>query len=674
MNDRIRSMKGICAGHVIRAAVAVLLAVAGLLAFSGCGVRGSDEPMTLNALNYDVKVQSNGDLRISETWDVNLESRENDDGSARPWHQLYRTFQSKPTAYDGIRDVTVTDLDSGQKFRRIDLPNPQGVDDTQYTALAGSWYLTDTGEGRELGWNIAPVESGAARFRISYTAVNAITGLADAAEFNWQFLDRSNGVYAKKVTGTISWPDSASRSTVRAWLHYEGATSNLAIADTGAATFTIDELPSQTPVEVHALFPKALAAQAKRHADRTSDDVKASERRMAEEWQAKQEARHRRTIMLCAASVALLVVMLIWNIWSIRHSRRLNRPRGDMQYWRDDPGVSPAVAAKIDELAGSGRRVHRNGLSATMLSLAHKRRIVLSVQPASRRGKSDVLVTIRDDAAAAVGRRPLAPTEEALLAMLQRASTEHGGSFTMAELRNTVKDDAESFDRLFRNYDNQLAMEFGGTLTYTTHRYSAVPMLVDVIVGILSMLGFVMLDWPWLGVPVTVASAILAMITPMMAESELLTPEGLAVAERVEGLKRYMLDFSDFSKRGVPDLSMWDFYMVYATAFGISETVAKQLRDLYPQLADGTYMQDTWDSSPVMYAVFYGSIADGSADSSSTALDSMDLGTMLSDNLADVHSALASAMSDSSDSGSGFGGGGFGGSSDGGGGGGMGGR
>ncbi|WP_165782650.1 DUF2207 domain-containing protein [Bifidobacterium margollesii] len=660
--------------RVLRGMIAVLLAMAGLLAFAGCGVRGSDEPMTLNALTYDVKVQSNGDLRISETWDVNFESRENDDGSARPWHQLYRTFQSKPTAYDGIKNVTVTDLDSGRQFRRVDLPDPQGVDDSQYAALAGSWYLTDTGEGLELGWNIDPVDSGTARFRISYTAVNAITGLSDAAEFNWQFLDQSNGVYAKTVTGTISWPDSASHSTVRAWLHYEGATSNLAIANTGAATFTIDELPSQTPVEVHALFPKALAAQAKRHADRTSDDVKASERRMAEEWQAKQEARHRRTIMLCVASAVLFVAMLVWNVWAIRHSRRLNRPKGDMPYWRDDPGVSPAVAAKIDELAGSGRRVYRNGLSATMLSLAHKRRIGLTVQPTSRKGKSDVQVTMRDDAATAAGRQPLTATEEALLAILRRAGTRHGGSFTMTELRKTVKDDPESFNRLFRAYDNQLAMEFGGTLTYTTPRYSMVPMLVTVIIGILSMVGFVILDWPLLGVPVTVASAILAIITPMMAESELLTPEGLAVAERVEGLKRYMLDFSDFSKRGVPDLSMWDFYMVYATALGISETVSRQLRDLYPQLADDTYMQDTWDSSPVMYAMFYGSMADGPADSSSTALDSMDLGTMLSDNLYDVQNALSSAMSGSSDSGSGFGGGGFGGFSDGGGGGGMGGR
>ena len=37
----------------------------------------------------------------------------------------------------------------------------------------------------------------------------------------------------------------------------------------------------------------------------------------------------------------------------------------------------------------------------------------------------------------------------------------------------------------------------------------------------------------------------------------------------VAGLKRYLTDFSDFTDRGVLDMTLWGRYMVYATAFGI---------------------------------------------------------------------------------------------------------
>ncbi|PJM75645.1 DUF2207 domain-containing protein [Bifidobacterium simiarum] len=706
-----RTVRVIMAGFAVASSVmmVVLFAVAGI---SSIGVRGSDEDLTLDSLHYDVRVQTNGDLHVSETWTVNMESREDDDGNPRPWHQLYRTFRSRPAVYAGIRDVSVTDLDSGTRFRHVDLPDPAGVGEGDYDHLAGSWYLTDTGDGStELGWNITPTDHGTVRFRIDYTAANAITVLRDAGEFNWQFLDDSNGLYAKKVTGMILWPDSASRSTVRSWLHYAGGTSGIEITSVGALEFAIDEMPSRTALEVHAVFPKSLVPKAARHDDgRSRADVISSERAMAEAWQAKQEARNRRTIILCVASAVLLLGMLAWSVWSIRTSRRLSRYRGDMTYWRDDPGVSPAVAAKIDGLGGSASQAHRNGLSATMLSLAHKRWIGLTVRPKGKWGKQDVLITIRgaegDDAGrnavgvdrdsvgvvhdfvAATGRRmPLTPTEEALMDILRRAATEYPGPFTMTDLRSAVKHNAESFDRLFRGYDNQLAVEYGGSYSTTTYRYSLVPCAVTIGIGLLAMVGFLILDWPLIGIPVAILAAALGIVTAVLAKSELLTKDGLVVAGRVEGLKRYMLDFSDFSKRGVPDLSMWDFYMVYAAAFGISDVVAKQLRMLYPELSDESAMRDTWDSSPVMYSIFYSSVyGSGETGSASGAgavsgLGSMDLGSMLSSNIADIQSVISSAQSSGSGSsggsgfsGSGFGGSGFGGFSGGGGGGGMGGR
>ncbi len=52
-----------------------------------------------------------------------------------------------------------------------------------------------------------------------------------------------------------------------------------------------------------------------------------------------------------------------------------------------------------------------------------------------------------------------------------------------------------------------------------------------------------------------------------------LTESGQTYAGECLGLKRYMEDFSNFSDRGALDLVLWNWYMVYAAAFGISDKV-----------------------------------------------------------------------------------------------------
>ena len=44
-----------------------------------------------------------------------------------------------------------------------------------------------------------------------------------------------------------------------------------------------------------------------------------------------------------------------------------------------------------------------------------------------------------------------------------------------------------------------------------------------------------------------------------------------------------MEDFSNFSDRGALDLALWNWYMVYAAAFGISDKVAKEFAKRVPR-------------------------------------------------------------------------------------------
>ena len=69
-----------------------------------------------------------------------------------------------------------------------------------------------------------------------------------------------------------------------------------------------------------------------------------------------------------------------------------------------------------------------------------------------------------------------------------------------------------------------------------------------------------------------------------------LTQKGVDEQEAWKGLKNYMEDFSMMKEKEVPELALWEKYLVFATAFGIADTVLKQLKVVYPQMMDETYM------------------------------------------------------------------------------------
>ena len=96
-----------------------------------------------------------------------------------------------------------------------------------------------------------------------------------------------------------------------------------------------------------------------------------------------------------------------------------------------------------------------------------------------------------------------------------------------------------------------------------------------------------------------------------------------------------MEDFSLLKDKDIPSLVVWEKYLVFATAFGISSEVLKQLKVIYPELSD---------MNSALYSYSYIHL-----------VNSFDIGSCISSS---VYSAVPSS---GSGSGGGFSGGGGGG-------------
>ena len=55
---------------------------------------------------------------------------------------------------------------------------------------------------------------------------------------------------------------------------------------------------------------------------------------------------------------------------------------------------------------------------------------------------------------------------------------------------------------------------------------------------------------------------------------------------RLYGLKKYLEEFSRFDTKEVMEVKLWDEYLMFAYLFGIADRVAKQLKDMYPEVIE----------------------------------------------------------------------------------------
>ena len=151
-------------------------------------------------------------------------------------------------------------------------------------------------------------------------------------------------------------------------------------------------------------------------------------------------------------------------------------------------------------------------------------------------------------------------------------------------------------------------------------------------------------------------------------KSRTLTEPGQWQVDQWQAFRRFLKDFSNLDRAQLPQLILWEHYLVYATALGVAAEVIRQLPVVYPELSQpdnqfGYY----WGG---MHYSHYDSA--GGISSSFGGLASVsEIMSSLDDSWSSAFSGIGGAGGGSSDGSGGGDGGGFsGGGGDGGGGGG----
>ncbi|MDO5688374.1 MAG: DUF2207 domain-containing protein [Pseudoscardovia radai] len=619
---------------------------------------GDSSAMQYTNLAYDVQTQPDGSLSIVEDVTVQLKSRD-DDTPWHQIYQTYTLDSRQLSSITDVSVTQILDDRMSTTYTKQGFQDPSSVSSgTWDSRYAGHWYLYDTTDAKdfdpatdavtpdaggstkktlELGWNIAEASSGTYTFRITMTFDDVATQYSDISYFQWEPISAQNTVPIIKCTGTIRMPHGADGSDVAAWLHSD-ANSTYSVADDGTMTFTATHIqPGQYLDPVFIVDNGAMG-----DVQRTAPDTAASttgmrqtiidqENQKRSDYLAAQQHEARLSIMLVIAMIVLGVLLIIWAMVGAFVSYRNSQYRGGMQYWREPPSLSPAAAARMNsviEQTGASE-VNARSLSSTLLSLASKHCIMLAPGPQDWYTDIDVMhadqSTVRPFIAqiasshsrhstrltttialtvprnAPLNAYNLSASERRLFELLEDAAEELGKrQFDLKEMTGCMEESTK-MQQAYRSFETACDCEFAA-LSATRSQ----PMLcgAPAIVGFLYLLGLFaivvsttlpMVRYLAMGAG-TVVSAFVVFAT-IYGSSTAFTEDGQKWAQQVQCFKNYLLDYSHFNDRDVRDLVLWDRYLVYAAAFGISKKVVKELYLAAPQMRDIDWVDSTIDNS-----------------------------------------------------------------------------
>lgn len=538
----------------------------------------------LNYLTFDVNVNTDGSMDVTETWDIDIENT----------NTLFKTFKTDSTKYSDISNVKVIETTNGinRPFREINT--------IMYHVTENCYYGKINSDGNfEIAWGVGmDNSSGDRKYQITYTVEDAIAKYNDYAELYWQFVGDDFEIDARSVSGTITLPQSAvSKDEIKVWGHTEDLNGEIYTTNLNTIQFNLDGFNSGRYVEIRTLFPTEMITSSARTKNvDILDSVIEEETVWANEANAKRARRDTINIVIIvvAYSIALLVsILCIRKAIKIYNEQKGNRayvPEQELKYFRELPrqDATPAQAVKVLYIKILPNILGRI-VSATLLDLNLKRYIDFKIEKEKKKEK--ITIEILNENSSDL------PKDEKIIFDFLKDACEGNNQITVKEFKKYIEKVPPSKIQGFKNNVDLRTKE--ELISLGIHdkeqekiykKYSSSTSLFITILFFTIFITAIMIsevNTIVIGASaIVIISTIISMIMVGKAKKKvnIYTQKGVDEREKWKGLIKYMEDFSMLDEKEVPDIVLWEHFLVYATAFGIAEKVLKQLKVVYPDL------------------------------------------------------------------------------------------
>ncbi len=574
--------------------ILVITMILSIFLFENVSYAGYQE---MDERRYDVELNEDGSADIVETWNIYVDDT----------NTLFTAFDTDDSKYGDIKNVKVEEVSkTGNVIKDF-----RDTGTYAYHVEKGGFYALNTDEDEfEIAWGVSITEGVNKIYRISYTVEDVIKNYNDCSEFYWQFLSSENDIPANKVVGTIKLPRAVSlKENLKVWAHGP-LNGEIKILSNDTVSFEVDYLSEGEMLETRIavtedIFPLNTNIV---HKDKLVDIIQ-EETEWADEANRKREQQQRieKTIkLICiilvvAVCIACLVVLIILLVKIIKYIRILAntkkiKPEEKYDYYRDLPenDKTPAEVAFLyyfDKKSAFVNNVSKI-LSATILDLALKKAISFEEE------NENLYILVNNE----FDLSTLKSDELSIYYLLSdvekyskvQKNTENRNRILMKDIEKYAKKNDTRFLSKIEGLE-KIAQEYNieaGNYNKETKKDEKEWYMKGFWYFVASFicLGAMSFIIPLFAVIPCFVCGILCKLIEKRTRT--LTQKGVNEQEKWQALKRYMDDFSMLDEREVPELVIWEKYLIYATAFGIADKVIKQLKIRYSEFTNQDEMID----------------------------------------------------------------------------------
>ncbi|HEY3724378.1 MAG TPA: DUF2207 domain-containing protein [Acidimicrobiia bacterium] len=489
--------------------------------------------------------------------------------------------------------------------------------------------LTSVGAPYNLQW-FFDAKDEQRTFDVAYTVHGAAVAGPDVVELYWKWVGDAHPTIGT-VRVTLAVPPGPGR--VRAWGH--GPLDGVVRISGDTVRWRATSVPQGTFVEGRVATPKArLPALAPTTATPRLPTILTEERAWAvsanraraEAADAEQRRRDARDILQwvapLVAALGALGFLLIWLKWG----REPPAPDDIGKYFRDLPDDPPAV---VDALVHWGH-VRPNAFGATVLDLAQRGYLKVAQRTEPRGILPDrteyVFTRAEHPPALVTGAGDEADDQEQLpegeLRAFERATLDQlfagGSTITQSELVKHSREHQTESTARWSTFQSSVerSLRARGYLRGKRALPFFLNILIAIIVGLTALGALGVQAWVGGGIAAVWAAVQLA-LTPLLRQR---TPKGQRRLHEWLGVRNYLRDFSQLADAPAGHLVLWERYLVYAVALGVSDQLAHGIEARIPP--DETTQFATWYAVGVGNHPGYGSIGSFSESFATSAVSS----------------------------------------------------
>ncbi len=474
-------------------------------------------------------------------------------------------------------------------------------------------------------------------FLLDYKLDKAIVLHNDVAELYWQFIGNDFTDQINDLKIRIHLPNNDKSDSFRVWAHGD-LTGEIEKEDSKTVYAYVKYLYPNSPVDIRMTFDKNLitdTSKVKKSNEEALDSILKVEKERALEAN-RIRKRQQKIAAIANYTGIFLIVFQIVNIIYIyfKHDKEYKSDFNNDYYREFFDDFNVEVGDYILK-----RTITPNAMSASIMNLIYKKNIKAEKIEVEEGKKENYEFTL-------LNKDNLSDTETKLVNFLFE-KVGNNNKFTTEELKKYAKSTKtySDFNNTYTSWKNSVINDGKKLKIFET---SIPNKIFNVLFCLLVMfIGIIFSTNIGLSIPYVIATILSIIVVIYSLQVLKRTKYGNEQYLRLKASKKFLLDFGAFDIKELPEISLWERYMVYATLFGIASKVSKTMNVKIQEISNYESVQ-TFNTSYYDFElcnIINSSISSAVSMASHTAME-----------------VAASSMSSSSGSGGGFSsGGGFGG-------------